>query len=629
MPRGAPEAAAWGVVASYTDALGQRVRVSAGARRRALEAMGADRPAPGGAPALVVAPGEVRRLGGPAVVVLEDGTRLPPARSIPPDLPLGLHRLEPEGRAPARALIVTPGRCAVPARPLGGIAVQVYATRSRDSWGIGDLVDVATAGRWAAAAGAGFALLSPLHAPTPAFPQESSPYSPSTRRLRNPLAIRPESVPGWDSGDAELRGLVSAGRALNADRRIDRDAAWRLKRAALARWHATVAAGSGEEAPLRAILGDDLDRLCLYSALAERHGGDWRTWPEPLRDPHSATVGAAARELAGDVAFHRRLQVEVDRQLGDAASTIPLLHDLAVGVAPAGADAWLDRDVLAPGVRAGAPPDAFAPEGQDWGLSAFDPWKLRAADYRPFAAMLRSALRHGWGVRVDHVMGLFRLWWVIGAAGAADGAYVRMPSEDLLAVLTMECARAGAVAVGEDLGTVPRGVRPRLATAGVLSYRLLWFEDDVDALPRDSMAAVTTHDLPTIAGLWGGEDAAAVRAAGRTAVASEYAGLRRRARSAGARPRMDLDGVVTAMHRRLAASPAVLTCVTLDDCELVPERPNLPGTVTGYPSWRLPLPRPLEELSRDPATVARLRAGCSRSAEPAAQPGSGSRRTST
>jgi 4-alpha-glucanotransferase len=280
----------------------------------------------------------------------------------------------------------------------------------------------------------------------------------------------------------------------------------------------------------------------------------------------------------------------LDEQLATAGAEIALLGDLAIGFDPAGADAWVWQDTIAHGVRVGAPPDAFNAEGQDWGLPPFVPWKLRAVGYEPLVQTVRAALTHCGALRVDHVMGLFRLFWIPEAGTPADGTYVRFPENELLDIVALESERAGAVIVGEDLGTVEDEVRDELSARGVLSYRLVWFEDEPpEAFPAQALAAVTTHDLPTVAGVWSGTDEQAD-----TELRSRLVELTDLPESA------PVDDVVVAAHARLARAPSMIVTATLDDALRVEERPNLPGTTVERPNWSLALPRPVEEWMDDP-----------------------------
>jgi 4-alpha-glucanotransferase len=302
------------------------------------------------------------------------------------------------------------------------------------------------------------------------------------------------------------------------------------------------------------------------------------------------------------VRFHQWLQWLLERQLAAAAAESRVMQDLPIGVDPDGADAWVWQDTLAIGASVGAPPDRYVKRGQDWGLPPFIPHRLRASGYEPFVETIRAALRHAGGLRIDHVMGLFRLFWIPAGLPPAEGGYVRYPAEDLLAIVALESHRADAIVVGEDLGTVETGVRERLAEHGVLSYRVMWFEEDPPACyPASAMAAITTHDLPTIAGLWTGADTAEQRALG---LEPNDAALERvRARLAaltGATARTPIEDLIDAAHRRLAEAPSVLVTATLDDALAVTDRPNVPGTTAERPNWSLALPASLEALERSP-----------------------------
>jgi 4-alpha-glucanotransferase len=275
-----------------------------------------------------------------------------------------------------------------------------------------------------------------------------------------------------------------------------------------------------------------------------------------------------------------------------------VIHDLPIGVDPGGADAWAWQDSLARGVSVGAPPDPFNAEGQNWGIPPFIPSRLRAAGYGPLRETLRASLREGGGLRIDHVMGLFRLFWIPEGKPAVEGAYVYYPADELIAIVALESVRAGAVVIGEDLGTVEPGVRERLARAKILSYRLAYFQDQPPGdYPELALAAITTHDLPTVAGLWTGADLTAQRAVGLTVREDDLSRMRQRIRElAGVGENAALEELVVELHRALAAAPSLILNATLDDALLALERPNLPGTCFERPNWSLPLPRPLEEL---------------------------------
>jgi 4-alpha-glucanotransferase len=267
---------------------------------------------------------------------------------------------------------------------------------------------------------------------------------------------------------------------------------------------------------------------------------------------------------------------------------VSLIGDLAIGFDPHGADAAHFAEVLAPGCRIGSPPDAFNPAGQDWGLPPFSPWKLRAHGYEPFITTVRGALRGLQGLRIDHVMGFFRQYWIVGELGGASGAYVRFPADELLSILAIEATRAGAFVIGEDLGTVEPHVRSTMRRFGVLGTVVMWFEDaDPEDYPSEVLATVSTHDLPTVAGVWGSLDGDALTGD-------------RLKRILGATPISGVADVVVEVHRRLAAAPSRLKLVTLDDMTLAEQRPNVPGTTTERPNWCLPLPLALEDLERSP-----------------------------
>jgi 4-alpha-glucanotransferase len=296
------------------------------------------------------------------------------------------------------------------------------------------------------------------------------------------------------------------------------------------------------------------------------------------------------------------LQWLLDVQLERAgAGGAAIVHDFAVGVDPGGADAWLWNDVIVGEMAVGAPPDEFNTRGQDWGVPPFDPWKLRAAGYRPFIETIRSILRHAGGIRLDHVMGLFRLFWLPRGTSPTKGTYVRYPAHDLLDIVALESHRAGAYVVGEDLGTVEDWVRHELWERDVLSYRLLWFErEPPERWPVKALAAVTTHDLPTIAGLWTGSDLEAQRAVGahpnEEAVAATRAHLQEV--SGVSSPEAPVEEVVAGAHRALGRAACLLVTASLEDALGVEERPNMPGTVDEWPNWSIALPLPLEELER-------------------------------
>jgi 4-alpha-glucanotransferase len=592
-------AAAWGVAPGYHDISGRWVAADPETVAGVLGAMHADGHLPPPATVRIVRTGQPLALPDGAEVVTEDGAVVPAADAAAAGLPSGYHTLRQDGEAAETRLIVSPGRCHLRPDLHGwGWTAQLYALRSAQSWGLGDLADLRELGCWAAGLGARALFVNPLYAPLPILPQEPSPYYPSSRRFRSPLYISVEEVPGAERLGERLGPLAAAGRALNRARLIDRDEVYRLKMEALEELFAAFS-GSAEFDRYRAAQGRELDDYAVFCALTELHGVPWRDWPAPLRHPRS---GAVCRFQLGHeqrVRFHQWLQWLLDRQLAGAAGANGLVHDLPVGVQADGADAWAWQDVFAQGVSVGAPPDPFNRAGQDWAVPPFDPWRLRAAGYEPFIETVRAGFRHGIGLRVDHVMGLFRLFWIPEGHGPTEGLYVRYPHDDLLDILALESERAGAFVIGEDLGTVEDVVRDELATRQILSYRLLWFEERPPAEYRqESLAALTTHDLPTLAGIWEGSDPdAKVRER-----------LRRVTGAADGRPTCE---VAEAAYSALATSPSRLLAATLEDALGVPERPNKPGTTTEWPNWSLALPASLEDLRRDPRP-ARLAVALSR-----------------
>src|SRR3954454_1710868 len=591
----------WGIDATWLDALDEEHQVPDSTIERLREVIGTPPADLEDRAPIVARPGDVLEVDA-AQVVCEDGEVRHIDGELPDDFPLGYHWLQsPSGHR--RRLIVSPGRCWLPDDRSWGWAVQLYATRSRASWGIGDLADLRQVRRMAADQGAGFVLINPLHAVAPIPQQEASPSLPATRRFRNPIYLRVAEVPGADGVDLE----DDAGRALSEGPLIEPDAIWARKREVLMRIF--VAHGGGEAfARGRAEQGQRLQGCARWPRPAEEHEGDWHTWPAELRRPSGAAIDRYVEQHGAVVGFHAWLQWALDLQFTAATGDMTVIQDLPIGVAGGGADAWTWQDVLAQGVTVGAPPDAFNSQGQDWGSPPLIPWRLRDADYEPFIQSIRATIAGAGGLRIDHVMGLFRLWWVPSDGSAANGAYVRYPAEDLLDIVALESHRAQALVVGEDLGTVEAGVREAMAEHGILSYKLLWFEDDDPAQwPVEAMAAVTTHDLPTVAGLWTGADVDEQRRhgtgtaeeleQGRESLLERMKGVRRNARP---------ETAVQRAYVRLAEAPCLLLSATLEDAVAEERRPNIPGT-TDRPNWSLPLPVPVEDLPGHPLlqTVAR------------------------
>ncbi|MGI5511541.1 4-alpha-glucanotransferase [Streptomyces sp. CA-106131] len=667
-------AALHGVATSYRPSPDRTVAASDTAVTAALAALSVDASTPEAVrSALAARETELReRLLPPTVVCwggqppaalasLPKGTRLRieteqgETRASAEQLPPGVHALRvtaPDGRTADAHLVAAPARLPAPPARSYGLLVQLYSLLSRRSWGMGDLGDLAELTAWAGRAlGAGFVQVNPLHAAVPGAPTDPSPYRPSSRRFPDPVHLRVEEVPEFPYVEDQdrLRTLLerAAGAresVLEKGQLIDRDAVWEIKREALELIHA-VPLGPGRRAAYADFLaqeGEVLEDHATWSALAEVYGSDWHSWPSRLRDPRSPETARARAELMDRVDFHSRLAWLTDAQLGtvqrtarDAGMAVGLIHDLAVGVHPGGADAWAQQEYLAAGMSVGAPPDAFNARGQDWGLPPWRPDRLAASGYAPYRRLLRALLRHAGALRIDHVMGLFRLWWVPQGQPPIEGTYVRYDAEAMLAVLVLEAARAGALVIGEDLGTVEPGVREALHERGVLGTSVLWFERDWEGTGRplpperwraDCLATATTHDLPPTAARLTGEHvelrdrlgllarpldqerAAAAADTGEWLALLSRLGMLKGA--SGGVSTVSEEREIQAVHRFLLRTPARLVGVWLPDAVGDRRPQNLPGTWDEYPNWRLPIadaeghPVSLEDLAASPRLYA-------------------------
>jgi 4-alpha-glucanotransferase len=561
---------------------------------------------------------------------------------VPRDLPLGWHTLHArsdsaEGQS---TLVVTPGRLELPdglrdGERCWGFMTQLYAVRSRQSWGLGDLGDLTQLAVWSGSdLGADFVLVNPLHAAEPAGRMEPSPYLPTTRRFVNPVYIRVEDVPEVAYMPASerqlLEWLAESVQSLDVEDRLDRDATWSAKRSALETVYRLprTLARDREFERFTVDQGEGLVDFATWCALAEAHGPLWTQWPAELHDPASDAVAAERERLAERVDFYCWLQWIADEQLAaaqrravESGMRLGIVHDMAVGVHPEGADAWSLGTALARDVTVGAPPDAFNQQGQDWSQPPWRPDQLAELGYVPYRDMLRTVLRHAGGLRVDHVIGLFRLWWVPSGCGPDAGTYVRYDHEALVGILALEAQRAGAFVVGEDLGVVEPWVRDYLRDRGVFGTSILWFEKDDEGRPLEPeswrelcLATVATHDLPPTAGYLAGEHITLRERLGLLTRSPEE----ERAIDEADRARvLDLlrdrgllhDGgsereAVEALHRFLTWTPARLLGVSVADAVGDRRTINQPGTHDQYPNWRLPLadgqghPVLLEELFR-------------------------------
>ena len=546
----------------------------------------------------------------------------------PPDVMFGA----PEAVAPA------------PAERSWGFAVQLYSLRSRGSWGHGDLRDLADLAAWSARdLGAGFVLINPLHAAEPLPPVSPSPYLPMSRRWVSPLYLRIEDIPECkDLSYPERMRLSRLSQPLREASQtpelIDRDAVWTAKREALEMLRKVplpdARQASFEE--FRARHGRALENWAAWCALAEVHGPDYRTWPARLRDPRSAETEVRRGDLAAQAEFHTWVQwlvasqVEAARAAARSAGmSIGIIADLAIGAHPGGADAWAGQEFLARGFTVGAPPDAFNQRGQDWGLPPMHPRALAAAGYRPLADLIDANLALGGGLRIDHVMGLSRLWWIPAGTPPTEGAYVYYDAPATLGTLAASAAATGSVVVGEDLGTVEPWLRESLAARGVLGTQMLWFERGWSNEPlapqwwrKNSLVTVSTHDLPPAAAFLSGKQVSdrlelglltrseAEERAEADRTVSDWIGalVAEGLLLPGERP--SADEFTEALYGYLAKTPAMLIGVNLAEAAGETRSQNMPGTCDEYPNWKLPLCGPGGEpvLVEDLATSDRVRA---------------------
>ncbi|WP_343713483.1 4-alpha-glucanotransferase, partial [Inquilinus sp.] len=522
-----------------------------------------------------------------------------------------------------------------------GLAAQIYALRRPGDGGIGDSRGIAELARAAGRAGADALALSPTHALFTAEPGRFGPYSPSSRLFLNPLLADPAALFGQSRVAAAIRsaGVAEAMRRCEDAELIDWPEAAKTKlalfRTLFDGFDAASGGGLAEDfAGFVRAGGDLLQDHARFEALqaarlaADPSDRDWRRWPAELRDPGGPAVAAFAAEHDREIRFHLFLQWLADRafaaaqhEVRSAGLRIGLIADLAVGMDATGSHAWSrPRDVLG-GASIGSPPDAFNADGQNWTLAAISPRAMVETGFTPFLDTLRATLRHAGGIRIDHVMGLARLWLVPDGMAPTEGAYLTYPVEDLLRLVALESHRHRAVVIGEDLGTLPWGFADMLAGHGLAGMRVLLFEREGDGFkPAEhwdagAVAMSSTHDLPPVAGWWRGTDIAA------RAKLGQYAddGAAERAQRDADRSRMwqaigggpvpeEPAPVVDAALRFVARAPSRLALVPLEDALGLEQQPNLPGTIDEYPNWRRRLERPAGEALAEPAVAARLAA---------------------
>jgi 4-alpha-glucanotransferase len=533
----------------------------------------------------------------------------------------GYHRLRIGGHE--LVLAVAPKRCLLPAElpgvgkgKLWGTAIQIPSLHDRPS-AYGDFGDLRSALRLFAERGADAVAISPVHAPAAGQSKSFAPYSPSSRLFLNPAFADVPDVTQTNGGE-----LIDWPVGLSSRQQALRDA------------YGVLSAGQRAEVQAWAqAQGPALQRQALFDALSLRlAGAGWRDWPPELHDPEGAAATRFAADHADEIDFQVFTQWLADRSLAavqheakSSGMAVGLIADLAVGIDPGGSDAWNLQGAMLEGLTIGAPPDPLGPLGQNWGLTSFSPRGLRQSAFAPWIATIRTALRHAGGIRIDHAFGLARLWVVPQGAAASEGAYLAYPFEDLLRILAIESHRAGAVIVGEDLGTRPPGFVEPVVTRGMLGMRVLWFERDEDGafipaedFPEQALAMTGTHDVATVAGWWRGRDLEWNRRLGRGGGDWQDEEKRRMAdrkalwstigNGAAMPPQNDPAPVVEAALRHLGGTASALTIVPLEDLLALDEQPNLPGTIDEHPNWRRRLSGPLADLLAEPATARRISA---------------------
>ncbi len=566
----------------------------------------------------------------------------------------GFHRLHIADRL--ITIAVAPQRCVTAADLAGrsrswGVAVQLYGLRESGDLGIGNASGLIAFVEGAARAGADAVALSPTHAMFSADPGRYGPYSPSSRLFLNPLNADPTIVFGQEcvSAVAQTLGLAERARALEAQPLIDWGSSTAAKLALFRGlfddfWEDLNASELRNAfAQFRTRGGPLLEKHACFEAIQawqlqqDRNRWDWRNWPKPWKEPESEEVRRFSQDNRREVAFHVFLQWLADASLSAAQTQartagmgIGLIADLAVGMDAGGSHAWSQQADILVGLNIGAPPDLFNSEGQNWGLTTFSPWSLPDVHFGPFLATLRAAMRHTGGIRIDHAMGLTRLWLVPEGASPADGAYLNYPCADLLRLIRLESHRHGAAVVAEDLGTVPEGFQDLLAAAGIDGMRVLWFERDDDGAFRHpsewsagAAAMTSTHDLPTVAGWWRGTDIETrhhLVAASRSGSASDdekkqrakdrclmWDALRSVDVAEGPASAASDEGVVDASIRFVAQTASEFALIPLEDMLGLSDQPNLPGTITEHPNWRRRYPGEASSIWDRPEVARRAR----------------------
>jgi 4-alpha-glucanotransferase len=554
----------------------------------------------------------------------------------------GYHQLEfGDHRA---TLAVAPQRCftvadVAPDTRLWGLTVQTYGLRIPGDFGVGDMAGVATLAGKAAALKADALALSPLHALFAADPRLYSPYAPSSRLFYNPLYADPRTLFGGARVQkaAGAAGVGDASAQTSVRRLLDWPAFANSKMSLFRSLFEDFAASdlvtsttalALDFAHYQDAAGSPLRYHAVFEALhaaqlaAEPAAWSWQSWPPEWRDPHSKAVEGFALSHQKEIMFHSFLQWIADRSFAaaqqaskQAGMRIGLISDLAVGISGGGSDAWANQKDLLNGLEVGAPPDLYNEKGQNWGLTTFSPRALTVGGFMPFIAMLRACLRHCGGVRIDHAMGLLRLWVIPHGADPREGAYLAYPFDDLLRLIALESHRQRGIIIGEDLGTVPARFRGRLSKAGIYGMRVLWFERRRGSFiapkewPADAVAMTSTHDLPTVAGWWSGRDIETRRELGLLTDADQQKGARqndRRSLWRSFKRAKIVDGetpstretarVADAAVKFIGRTPSQLSLLPLEDALGVEDQPNLPGTIDQHPNWRRYYPAEADQL---------------------------------
>jgi 4-alpha-glucanotransferase len=502
-------------------------------------------------------------------------------------------------------------------RRLWALAVQLYALRSRRNWGHGDFTDLAELVELAAGQGAAAIGLNPLHALFMDRAEQASPYAPNSRLFLNPLYIDVEAIPEFPG--LKGAGLAAETEALRATELVAYARVAKAKLAGLRLAHhafrtSASAARRADFESYRKEQGEALLRFACFEVLCRQFAPEpWFKWPEPWCRPERAQLEEFAATHSEDCEFQEFLQWTADRQLAECAAAarrlgmpIGLYTDLAVGIDRCGADAWSRQDAVLAGVSVGAPPDAFNPGGQDWGLAPFNPHALADNDFEVERQLMRAVMRHAGAIRLDHVLGLKRLFMIPFGRPAHEGAYVRLPFEALLRVIAQESDKSRCIMIGEDLGTVPEGFRETIMRWGLWCYRVMLFERDgegrfrpPESYPEQALATFSTHDLPSYQGWLAARDLRVKRALGLDPGESDESRAWAQhclrvilAERVSAYPADD----IAAIAAFLAATPSRLAVVTLDDVLGVPDQVNIPSTVAEHPNWRRKLPVALEDL---------------------------------